>query len=265
MFFGDTAMFKRILKFVGLALTGYLLVACTATDSLNIASVTTEAVAADIYMVGETPVQIATTRFGGGGHTFVALHENESTSVSAAKTVLRDKGGVLVELKHGGGRDLRFRYKGKAYTVDPNRIFTDAGIRKTLAGGYSTEAHEIVKGLANAILLRLSRSVIVSLHNNTNGAYSIKSYGPGGQYDRDVSVPPHIVPGHDADDFFFVTSSRIFAVLRSRGFNVALQSSTGTDDGSLSVYCIRRGIQYVNVEAQSGHLNEQKEMITALF
>ena len=257
-------MFKRILKFVGLVLTGYLLVACTVTDSLNIASVTTEAVAADIYMVGETPVQIATTRFAGGGHTFVALHENESTSVSAAKTALRDKGGVLVELKHGGGRDLLFRYKGKAYTVDPNRIFTDAGIRKTLADGYSTEVHEIVKGLANAILTRLSRSVIVSLHNNTNGAYSIKSYSPGGQNARDASAL-HVVPDRDTDDFFFVTSSRIFAVLKSRGFNVALQSSSGTDDGSLSVYCIRRGIQYVNVEAQSGHQSEQKEMITALF
>ncbi|PIR86080.1 protein tyrosine phosphatase [Candidatus Kaiserbacteria bacterium CG10_big_fil_rev_8_21_14_0_10_44_10] len=258
-------MFKRILKSVGFVLASYLLVACTSTDYLSVASITTEAVAADTYMVGETPVKIVTTRFGGGGHTFVALHENESTSVSAAKKVLRTKGGVLVELKHGGGRDLSFRYKGKTYTVDPNRIFTDAGIRKTLGASYSTEAHEVVNGLAHAILSRLSRSAIVSLHNNTNGSYSIKSYEPGKQYARDVSVPPHIVPGHDTDDFFFVTSSRIFGVLKSKGFNVALQSSSGTDDGSLSVYCVQRGIPYVNVEAQKGHLSQQIEMIEALF
>lgn len=257
-------MYKRILRAAFFVTFFCLLAACTSTDYLNIASVVTEAVAADTYMVGETSVQIVTTRFEGGTHTFVALHENESTSVSAAKEVLRTKGGVLVELKHGGGRNLRFRHKGKTYTVDPNRIFTDAGIRKTLAGGYSTEVHQIVTGLANTILTRLSRSVIVSLHNNTNGSYSIKSYSPGGQYARDASAL-HVVPGRDADDFFFVTSSRIFAALKSRDFNVALQSSSGTDDGSLSVYCIRNGIPYVNVEAQGGHLSEQKSMIMALF
>lgn len=257
-------MFKRILKSVGFVLASYLLVACTSTDYLSVASIATEAVAADIYMVGETPVKIVTTRFGGGGHTFVALHENESTSVSAAKKVLRTKGGVLVELKHGGGRNLRFRHKGKTYTVDPNRIFSDAGIRKALGGSYSTEAHEVVNGLANAILSRLSRSAIVSLHNNTNGSYSIKSYSPGGQYARDASAI-HVVPDRDADNFFFVTTSRIFGVLKSKGFSVALQSSAGTDDGSLSVFCIRRGIPYMNVEAQNGHLSQQIEMIEALF
>jgi len=257
-------MFKRILKSIGFVVASYLLVACTSTDYLSVASVTTEAVAADTYMVGETPVKIVTTRFGTGGHTLVALHENESTSVSAAKAVLRTKGGVLVELKHGGGRNLRFRHKGKTYTVDPNRIFTDAGIRKALAGNYSEDGHQAVKGLANAILSRLSRSVIVSLHNNTNGAYSIQSYSPGGQYARDATAL-HIVNANDPDNFFFVTSIRLFNALKGRGFSVALQSSAGTDDGSLSVYCLRQGIPYVNVEAQNGHVSEQKRMIDALF
>jgi hypothetical protein len=38
-----------------------------------------------------------------------------------------------------------------------------------------------------------------------------------------------------------------------------------TDDGSLSVYCGKLGIPYVNVEAQHGHLVRQLKMLIFAF
>ncbi len=208
------------------------------------------------HKLGDTTVKIVIS--GNGGWTMVALHENESTSVRAAKAT----GGRLVELKHTGGRNVSFTLNRKKYSVDPNRIFTDTGIRKSLKP-YSPEAHKAVQGLAAELLKHIRGRAIVALHNNTNGSYSIKSYQPGGQYARDASQV-HVNPAHDPDDFFFVTKQWVFDLLKSGNYNVALQSGRVTDDGSLSVYCARQGIIYVNVEAESGHSSQQTQMLKAI-
>lgn len=208
------------------------------------------------YKIGDTTVSIVVS--GSGGWTMVALHENESTSVRAAKAT----NGRLVELKHTGGRNVSFTLNRKKYSVDPNRIFTDTGIRKSLKP-YSPEGHKAVQGLAVELLKHIRGRAIVALHNNTNGSYSIKSYQAGGQYARDASQV-HINPAHDADDFFFVTRQWVFDLLKSGDYNVALQSGHVTDDGSLSVYCARYGIIYVNVEAESGHSSQQAQMLKAI-
>jgi hypothetical protein len=63
-------------------------------------------------------------------------------------------------------------------------------------------------------------------------------------------------------DFFYVTDQRFFDYLKARNFNVTLQDDAHVpDDGSLSVYFARRGIPYVNVEADTHHLREQIEMV----
>jgi hypothetical protein len=36
------------------------------------------------------------------------------------------------------------------------------------------------------------------------------------------------------------------------------------EDGSLSLYCSRQGIRYINVEAQHGHRQEQQAMLDAV-
>lgn len=235
---------------------------CTSVDVLNVGgSLTTgEANAGTItYMLGETPVRIVVS--GRGQYTFVALHENESTSVAAARAV---RAGRLVEIKHGGGREVRFVIGNKRYSIDPNRMFTDAGIRRHLKGGHDAQAISAVKGLAAEVVKRLDRRVVISLHNNTNGGYSIKSYQPGQQYARDAQGV-HVSADADPDDFFFATSAKFFRAAQAANFNVALQSSAVTDDGSLSVFCSRQGIPYVNVEAQHGHASVQKSMIEALL
>lgn len=110
-----------------------------------------------------------------------------------------------------------------------------------------------------------AQAAVVTLHNNTDGNYSVLSYLPGGAHAREAQEV-HVVDGRDPDDFFFVTDRDLFERLAEKGFNVVLQhNDAATDDGSLSVYAGRRGKPYVNVEAEHGHLHEQVEMVRALY
>ena len=103
--------------------------------------------------------------------------------------------------------------------------------------------------------------VVIALHNNTEENYSALSYQKGGVY-ADDAEEVFIKHGSDPDDFFFVTERAVFDALRRRAYNVVLQDNRrATDDGSLSVYCGRAGVRYINVEAQDGHLDQQVAML----
>lgn len=241
------------------------LFACTFADMLEVGGILGSGEAAagtTALFLGDTPVQISIS--GAGGAVLVALHENEGTAVRAARQVIAKTGGTLIELKHGGTREIAFSLGGKRYAIDPNRMFTPAGIKAHLRGGYSPEAHAAVAHFAEEVASLIRGRMIVSLHNNTAGSYSIRSYEPGGKLARDAKRV-HIDPAQDPDDFFFVTSARWFEPLKKAGYNVAVQSARVTDDGSLSVYAARRGISYVNVEAENGHGAVQAKMLEAVL
>ena len=182
---------------------------------------------------------------------------------------LRRSGGRLVELQHGGKRDITFRLDGGDFAVDPNRIFTPEGVRRTLTklSRSTAEAERAVGRFAGELLAidAIERAdVVIALHNNSEGQYSAKSYEKEAIYAQDAS-DVFIKDGSDPDDFFFVTEAAVFDALRRRGYNVVLQDNRQvTDDGSLSVYCGRAGVRYINVEAQKGHLDQQVAMLSAL-
>ncbi len=194
------------------------------------------------------------------------MHDDENTAVEAGLAVLDSVGGLLATLKHNGKRLIEFQLNDSTFVIDPNRIYTDAGIRATLDkySQYSPTAHQEVQKFARAVLTALhldSLAWVITLHNNGEGEYSVNSYLPGGEYATDAHAA-YRNPKMDGDDFYFVTDSSLFEVLKSRQWNVVLQDNAAvTDDGSLSVYCGRLGIPYVNVEAQHGHLQTQKRMI----
>ena len=72
-------------------------------------------------------------------------------------------------------------------------------------------------------------------------------------------------PKQNVHNFFFVTRPAMFNKLKKLGFNVVLQNNRSvTDDGSLSVYAAKRGINYINVEARHGALQTQIKMLRAL-
>lgn len=219
--------------------------------------------------LGETTVDVVTSERPGSKRLYCNLHDDENTAVEAGLVALRRSDGRLVELRHGGPRDLSFRLDGAAFDVDPNRIFTAEGARRTLAKSSrrTPEAERAVERFAGDLLsvYAIERAdVVIALHNNTEGHYSALSYEKGGVFASDASAV-FIKDGSDPDDFFFVTEEAAFDALRRRGYNVVLQDNRRvTDDGSLSVYCGRAGVRYINVEAQHGHLEQQVGMILAL-
>jgi hypothetical protein len=219
--------------------------------------------------LGETAVDVVVSERPGPKHLFCNLHDDENTSVEAGLVALRRSGGRLVELQHGGPRHIAFRLDGGEFVVDPNRIFTAEGARRTLAklSRRTIEAERAVERFAKDLLAvyAIERAdVVIALHNNTEGQYSALSYEKGGVFAADASAV-FIKDGSDPDDFFFVTEAAVFDALRHRGYNVVLQDNRRvTDDGSLSVYCGRAGVRYINVEAQNGHLEQQVAMIRAL-
>src|ERR1700744_5883374 len=84
-------------------------------------------------MLGNTKVQIIkSVKSKGRAKNFVHVHEDEVTALAAARLYLIKEGGTLITLKHSGKRNITFCLKGQRYEFDPNRIFTDAGIRRTL-------------------------------------------------------------------------------------------------------------------------------------
>lgn len=208
-------------------------------------------------ILGDTKVIIQQYYYG-QGKAFVHLHQNETTALQAAKVVIQAEGGSILTLVHAGGRNVVFHLNRVRYEFDPNRIFTEVGIRKTLRqfGPYSLAAHREVRRLACAIKAQLPRGKIIAVHNNKS--YSLKSYLPGHELADDAQAL-QLTNRHSYRNFFLVTQKEDYVRLKNLVFNSIWQSRSVTDDGSLSVYLARRN--YVNVEAGYGQLTAQVKML----
>lgn len=196
------------------------------------------------------------------------LHDDENTAVEATKQIFDKINGTFIEIKASGKRLIRFNIDTSVYTFDPNRIFTPAGRKATLErySHYTPQADSAVEKFASYITDSLLQhaDIIIALHNNTPDNYSILSYAENGEYAGDAAKV-YINPQQDPDDFFYLTQDDFYKKISQKGYNVLLQDNTKvTDDGSLSVYCGAKGIKYINVEAQKGHIRQQKAMIQAL-
>jgi len=219
------------------------------------------------FSLGNTSISAKITE-NGSGLTFFNMHDNENTCVKAAIQYINEKGGKVIELQAQGKRNITFNYNNVDYKFDPNRIFTQDGIKKTLKskGPYSEQAKQILMTFGNNLLDKANlkeEKVIIAIHNNTNNNYSITDYLT--KYANDAA-DIHINKNMDPDDFFYVNSKTIFDGLKKRNQNVILQNNkTVNDDGSLSVLCGKKlGVEYVNIEAQHGHYEEQRKMIHTL-
>ncbi|WED44180.1 protein tyrosine phosphatase [Legionella cardiaca] len=206
--------------------------------------------------LGDTNVNII--KQIGHGKTFVHLHENEVTALQAAKIYVKRHGGTLITLKHSGNRNIVFHLNRVRYEFDPNRIFTNAGITKTLKqfGPYSFEAHQEVRKLARKIICLIPPGKVIAVHNNRG--YSIKEYFPRHPLAGDAKALNYI-PTSSYRNFYFVTQRRDFSRLKKLQFNVALQANKATNDGSLSYYLGNK--VYINIEAAYGALTQQLKML----
>jgi hypothetical protein len=218
------------------------------------------------YKLGERIIQIKTFQYGTVKDiVYINLHDDEMTAINGAKKLLEKKGGILIKIENYRTRNIRFKLDGKYYTIDPNRMFSRKGIEQSLLllGNTSPKAIDEVEKFANRILQLIppNPSCVVALHNNTNGRFSVNTYLPGGPRQKDAKAL-HVNPDQDADDFFLTTDSVLFKQFAAENYNAILQDNEkAKKDGSLSVYCGERNMQYVNCETEHGRQEQYDEMI----
>ena len=219
---------------------------------------------------GKDSTEILLTQYGTRrGLVMVHLHDDEVSSAEAAKKILAQTGGLLIELENNGKRLVSFRKGGKKFQFDPNRIFTAKGRSQNvhfLNKIVTPEAMRLVKAFSAFILKKIPKAVVtlVAVHNNQNGNYSINSY-KSGAHSKNV-LKWYKNPKHDPDNFFIVNNNEMFKRIKKQGFNAVLQNSVNAiDDGSLSIYYGKKNLVYVNIETEKGDLDEQVEMLNAIF
>lgn len=194
----------------------------------------------------------------GPGKAFIHVHQNEVTALKAARAVIAAQGGSLITLVHNGQRNITFNLHNKRYEFDPNRIYTNQGIKKSLTefGNYSPEAYLVVKNFADTIKKLLPKGKIIAVHNNNS--YSLHDYLPGNPLARDARLL-NLNEQHYYRNFYVVTQASDYNRLTTMNFNSVWQALNATDDGSLSVYLADR--DYVNVEAGYDQLAAQINML----
>jgi hypothetical protein len=171
-------------------------------------------------------------------------------------------------IQSGGTREVSFMNKGKKVKFDPNRIYTKTGIEKTLTNYhcYSKTNFKIVESFSKELLKYfLNANLIIAVHNNSDGGFSINSIKKELKTKKDF-LEIFVNPDKDEDDFYYVTEKSKFDYFKCKGYNIVLQDNKNVeDDGSLSVYCGRKNISYINIECQIGHLDEQIKMIQEIY
>lgn len=218
------------------------------------------------FRVGDTTVHFLVHQHRCPGPTYLNVHDDENTSVLAGKRILKAHGGRLIELTHSGKRLVQFSLDGQKYRFDPNRIFSSVGVRATLerTRNYSEAAQQAIENFTHEFLTAFALNqepAIIALHNTGGGGLTINSYLADGNRPNTASAT-HVSPKRFPGDFFYVTDRRFFDYLKARDYNVTLQDDANVpDDGSASVYFARKGIPYVNVEADVNRLSEQIEMV----
>src|SRR5262245_26375196 len=210
------------------------------------------------------------------GLKYFAPHNDEQTSITAAKAVINQHGGWLVELLHSGKRNSKASSGTTAYEFDPNGMFSDDGAEQSLTdqGGHSSPpAVAAVRRLASLCLaaLRITEPrLLIGAHNNTNSnptdtTYSILSYLNDDMF-KPVAELVNVDPSQDIDNFFFVTETSDYNYVVGKGYNAVLSKARPPqDNGSLGVYCAFHRIPYANSEAQHGKLAFQIKMYEELY
>lgn len=207
--------------------------------------------------LGSTTIVIQKIIFN-AGKNFIHLHANEKPALVAATRYIKKHGGSLITLKHQGTRNISFTLHKKHYEFDPNRIYTDSGIKKTLStfGNYDKQAHQEVKKLAKKISTLLPKGKVIAVHNNHY--YSLKNYLPGNKNAQDAALVNSERTSFFRN-FFLVTKKQEHTRLVHKKFNSVLQVKNPKDDGSLSILLKDR--DYINIEAGYNQLKTQLKMI----
>ncbi len=203
---------------------------------------------------------------------FISLHDDETTCVRAGLDVLAEQGGCLLELTHSGKREITFRHDGQTFRFDPNRMFSERGVRRSLeheSGSLLSIPSDVVRHVLNFSRDLIStyaldeQPSIVSLHN-TMGDLDVKQYESGNSF-AEHAHRVHVSPDRDPEGFYYVTDDRFYRFFKRRDYNVVLQDDGAVNDGSLSARAAELDLPYVNVEAKLGRCETQRQMIREVY
>lgn len=232
--------------------------------------------------LGESRVRVNVYENEGATVTFFSPHHNEQAGLNLAKEFVQTRGGRLVEIesfsdKGAPQRYLKFQYGGKAYQIDPNRIYTDNGracsLQPEIAPVVKLFADELIKLVLaeDGKSLRPGERFIVAVHNNTDvdgkaetaragdltAAAFIKAKRTHAEfYDQAEGVYLSNME-EDPDNFVFLSGPQLVSHFAGGGFNAVVQKSANRlnstkcsiDDGSFSVFSAQNAISYVCLEA----------------
>jgi zinc D-Ala-D-Ala dipeptidase len=232
---------------------------CAATDSPLVKKVHT-------IQLGDRPFEIVEVSHGESPWLICHVHDDERSAFEAAAEHLQTAQGRMVSIRNDAQRELGFSLGADKWSIDPNRMFLRPGIlahlqpRSPADSPPVTAVEQFARKLLDVYRLDEVRGVI-ACHNNSPDAYSALSYRVPGKLARDA-LEVHLAANQDPDNFFFVTDPLLFRDLSERRWNVVLQDNSDvTNDGSLSVYCGRMGLPYINVETEGGQTREQLLML----
>jgi len=201
------------------------------------------------------------------GIVYFNMHDNENTCVETTDCILGHFNGKFIELKFKGDRWIgAMSSSGWRFNFDPNRIYSDFGIFSTLKTyrSFTPDNKKKVRIFSEYITdsLLSGAEIVIAVHNNLKG-YSLEKYMKDSIFEKSAAQIYHNKK-RSPHDFFFVNEYAHFRYFKHLGYNVILQSKDPEDDGSLSVYCARKKIPYINIEALEGHFEEQYEMLLEL-
>ncbi|MEO5946741.1 MAG: hypothetical protein ABIP79_07980 [Chitinophagaceae bacterium] len=222
------------------------------------------------HKIGERTIAVKIFQYGDvKNFVCINLHSNETSSFTAAKSVLEETGGTLIKIENNGQRVIKFRLNGVIFGFDPNRIFSRIGIEQTLRENrkLTREAMDEVEKFAKQLLQLFpdSTKCIIALHNNTEEAFSVRNYLPDGIRKNDAKAV-YKDSTQDVDDIAFTTDSLLYQRMADFGFNSIWQDNEKVKrDGSLSVYCGEKGKRYINIETQHGKVEQYIIMLEKLL
>ena len=160
------------------------------------------------HLLGDSLIEIVTLQYGERQDiVMLNLHDDERTSVEAAKLVLEKSGGYLVRIENDSQRLVSFTVQGKVVKFDPNRMFSVQGIRSTLEKhnrSYNPNVIPLIQRFAGFVIENIpgKPGTLIALHNNDTGRLTIHSYARGGDLAKEVAAIASSREAH-ADDFFF--------------------------------------------------------------
>jgi hypothetical protein len=206
-------------------------------------------------------IQFKVIKNGESNRRFIWIHGDEKTAAILLKRHLKDNYGTAFLIENNK-REVYIN----DYMVDPNRIFSKAGVEKNLIKFNGNISKTAIDKMVNLIandkeiffdrITPPNRGLLIALHNNLH-TYTIEDEIP---LSTEISLKNSEHPHHH--NFFICTNRDDYNLLSKSPYNVVLQETDPEEDnGSLSWFANRKGVRFINIETRLGYLSTQTKML----